>query len=57
LLWDLHYAELFFTDVYWPNFSAKHLSQAIDSYKSRDRRFGGGSGDVLQLHMVKSDLA
>jgi len=57
LLWDLPYAELFFTDVYWPNFSAKHLSQAIDSYMKRDRRFGGGSGDFLQLHMVKSDLA
>ena len=57
LLWDLHYAELYFTDVYWPEFTAKHLSQAMDSFAMRDRRFGGASSDVLKFHMVKSDLA
>ena len=56
LLWDLHYAELYFTDVYWPEFTTKHLSQAMDSFTMRDRRFGGASGDVVKFHMVKSDL-
>lgn len=43
MLWDLSYAELYFTDVYWPDFTARHLHDAILSFKSRDRRFGGDS--------------
>lgn len=41
LLWQISYAEFFFTDVYWPDFSPQHLEQALDNYKDRDRRFGG----------------
>ena len=57
LLWDLSYAELYFSDQYWPEFTAQDLSVAIGEYTKRERRFGGDSGKIRQLHMVKSDLA
>ncbi|NVK32680.1 MAG: isoprenyl transferase [Gammaproteobacteria bacterium] len=40
LLWQLAYSELYFTDVYWPDFDAQELDKAIASYHNRDRRFG-----------------
>ena len=40
LLWQIAYAELFFTDVLWPDFSEKEMQQALDTYASRQRRFG-----------------
>lgn len=41
LLWQLAYAEFWFTDTYWPNFTKKELRKAIYDYQNRDRRFGG----------------
>ena len=41
LLWQLAYAEFYFTDVLWPDFSKKDLQKAVEFYQSRDRRFGG----------------
>ncbi|SEF45316.1 undecaprenyl diphosphate synthase [Caloramator fervidus] len=41
LLWQIAYAELWFSDVLWPDFTSKHLIQAIKDYQMRDRRFGG----------------
>ena len=41
LLWDLSYAELYFTDVFWPDFNAEELKKAIGSFYQRQRRFGG----------------
>lgn len=41
LLWQIAYAELYFTNVLWPDFTKKELNKAIESYNSRDRRFGG----------------
>ncbi len=41
LLWEVSYAELWFTSVYWPEFKKKHLEQALDDYAKRERRFGG----------------
>lgn len=41
LLWQLAYAELYFTNVLWPDFGVEHLQQALDSFAGRDRRFGG----------------
>ena len=41
LLWQIAYAELYFTDVLWPDFDEKELDKAIDSFNKRDRRFGG----------------
>ena len=41
LIWQLAYAEYFFTDTLWPDFDKKDLEEAIEFYSSRDRRFGG----------------
>lgn len=41
LLWQCAYAELWFSDVLWPDFSELHLEQALQAYTDRDRRFGG----------------
>lgn len=40
LLWQLSYAELYFTDTKWPDFRRQHLLDAIDAYSQRQRRFG-----------------
>jgi undecaprenyl diphosphate synthase len=40
LIWEAAYAELYFTRVLWPDFSARHLKAAIRSFKERERRFG-----------------
>jgi undecaprenyl diphosphate synthase len=45
LLWQLAYAELFFTDVLWPDFRRQHLYEAVKAYQSRERRFGGLNGE------------
>jgi undecaprenyl diphosphate synthase len=41
LLWQLAYAELYFTDTLWPDFSTAELDRAIVSYQKRRRRYGG----------------
>lgn len=40
LLWQLAYAEFYFTDVMWPDFRKEDLYKAIISYQNRERRFG-----------------
>ncbi len=40
LLWQLAYAEFYFADVHWPDFSAEELEKAVIDYTNRDRRFG-----------------
>ena len=41
LLWDASYAELYFSDKLWPDFTEEDLGLALDDYASRNRRFGG----------------
>ncbi|WP_240344929.1 polyprenyl diphosphate synthase [Novosphingobium sp. THN1] len=41
LLWQAAYAEMWFTDVLWPDFSGDHLREALEQFGSRERRFGG----------------
>jgi undecaprenyl diphosphate synthase len=41
LLWQAAYAEFYFTDVLWPDFSAEHLRAALAEYAERERRYGG----------------
>ena len=41
LLWQLAYAEFYFTDTLWPDFNKKELEKAVEFYQTRDRRFGG----------------
>jgi undecaprenyl diphosphate synthase len=40
LLWQIAYAELYFMDVFWPDFREQHLAEAIKNYQNRERRFG-----------------
>ncbi|GAA0871437.1 isoprenyl transferase [Gangjinia marincola] len=40
LLWQIAYAELYFTEVLWPDFTRDHLVEAIKNYQKRERRFG-----------------
>ena len=46
MLWQLAYTELYFTEVYWPDFGATELSAAFASYRERERRFGRTSAQV-----------
>ena len=41
LLWQIAYAELFFIDTLWPDFSEKHFIEALDWFQKRQRKFGG----------------
>lgn len=41
LLWQSAYAEFYFTDVLWPDFSKEELHKAIAAFQGRSRRFGG----------------
>lgn len=41
MLWQIAYAELFFSDFFWPDFNKSELIKAILEYQKRDRRFGG----------------
>lgn len=41
LLWESAYAELFFTDVLWPDFTEADLAAAVQAFSARDRRYGG----------------
>ena len=40
LLWQLAYAEFYFTDVLWPDFTREELLKAVDAYNHRDRKYG-----------------
>ncbi|MGB5235997.1 MAG: isoprenyl transferase [Flavobacteriaceae bacterium] len=40
LLWQIAYAELYFIDIFWPDFRGQHLVEAIRNYQNRERRFG-----------------
>lgn len=41
LLWQCAYTELWFTDIFWPDFTREHFFEAIREYQKRGRRFGG----------------
>lgn len=46
LLWQIAYAEFYFTEVLWPDFREKDLNEALLSYQNRERRFGKTSEQV-----------
>ncbi|MDD2436185.1 MAG: isoprenyl transferase [Massilibacteroides sp.] len=47
LLWQLSYAELYFTDIFWPDFREEELYGAILYYQQRERRFGKTSEQII----------
>ena len=48
LLWQLAYAELYFTETLWPDYTKNHLFEAILNYQNRERRFGKTSEQLKQ---------
>ncbi|MAT89975.1 MAG: di-trans,poly-cis-decaprenylcistransferase [Flavobacteriaceae bacterium] len=46
LLWQIAYAELHFTETFWPDFTKNHLFEAIVNYQNRERRFGKTSEQI-----------
>jgi len=46
LLWQIAYAELFFTDQLWPDFNKEMFFEAIRNYQGRERRFGKTSEQI-----------
>ena len=48
LLWQIAYAELYFSKVLWPDFNKKDLHKAIINYQKRERRFGKTSEQLLE---------
>ncbi|HEX2604854.1 MAG TPA: polyprenyl diphosphate synthase [Oxalicibacterium sp.] len=57
LLWQLAYTELYFTDIYWPDFDANALALAIASYQKRERRFGRTSQQVAEQGIEPASAA
>ena len=53
LLYQLAYAELYFTSTRWPDFRKEHLYEAILDFQARERRFGKTSGQVQRDASVK----
>jgi undecaprenyl diphosphate synthase len=54
LIWQMAYAELYFTDVLWPDFDKNELKKAIANFSSRQRRFGKTSEQVIADKAAKS---
>jgi undecaprenyl diphosphate synthase len=52
MLWQLAYTELYFTPTLWPDFDQNSLEDAIKSFKSRQRRFGHTSEQVLNKSVI-----
>jgi undecaprenyl diphosphate synthase len=46
LLWQIAYAELYFTNIYWPDFRKNNLYEAIIDFQNRERRFGKTSEQI-----------
>lgn len=47
-LWQLAYTELYFSDVHWPDFSAKEFEKALTSFRQRERRYGKTSSQLIE---------
>ncbi len=47
-LWQLAYSELYFTDIYWPDFTAKEFDHALTWFASRERRYGKTSKQLIE---------
>ena len=52
LLWQIAYAELYFSKVLWPDFNERHLHKAIINYQKRERRFGKTSEQIHYTNLM-----
>ncbi|MCG5073567.1 polyprenyl diphosphate synthase [Paraburkholderia tagetis] len=57
LLWQLAYAEFYFTETFWPDFNAEALNRAIASYAERERRFGRTSAQLAKQSQNADSLS
>jgi undecaprenyl diphosphate synthase len=55
LLWQLAYAELYFTDVFWPDFNKEHFFEAIIDFQRRERRFGMTGEQLKEFNKHTTD--
>ena len=53
LLWQLAYTEMYFTNVFWPDFDRAEFHQALTTFQSRDRRFGSAVDQVEEKAHAK----
>ena len=56
LLWQIAYSEIFISDVLWPDFTTKHLVEAIKDYNKRERRFGLVSEQLSNKNIQNAKL-
>ena len=54
LLWQIAYSELYFTPVYWPDFTEEDLHKAIESFQSKQRRFGKTEAQIEEEEKLKA---
>ena len=57
LLWQIAYAELYFTEILWPDFGKDDLIEALKEFQHRERRFGRTGEQVREHREVSSDCA
>ncbi len=55
LLWQIAYAEIFVTEVLWPEFRTRHLLEAISNFQNRERRFGLVSEQISGNKKIKKN--
>ena len=55
ILWQLSYAELYFTECFWPDFDEQEMEQAIAAFSARQRRFGMTSEQVVNAEGLDSE--
>ena len=55
LLWQVAYAEFYFTDLYWPDFDEKEYEKAVEYYGSRERRFGKTSEQIKLENSINQE--
>ena len=55
MLWDISYAEFYFSPVLWPDFKKEDLVRALNEFTNRDRRFGGDT--VSQINKRITSIA
>ncbi|MXP56353.1 polyprenyl diphosphate synthase [Pantoea sp. Mhis] len=53
LLWQIAYAEFWFTDILWPDFNELIFQDALHSFMKRERRYGGNSQEIISKLFVK----
>jgi len=50
LLWQIAYAEIYFTDIFWPDFTKEHFLKAILDFQQRERRYGKTSEQIESIN-------